>query len=112
MNAREGPDPVRTTLVAILQQLNRAESMHEGVEQEQALELGVLERLLADLWAIEHGGAKVPMVLGLLLRNGLVRVDPPVPNPRGSARPRPRYRITAQGKQFLVEALAKSDRIA
>lgn len=108
----DAPDPVRATLVAVLQQLNRAESLHEGVEAEQSLELGVLERLLGDLWAIDRDGVKVSVVLGLLLRNGLVRAQIPAPSPKARTRPRPRYRITAEGKQFLVEAVARSDRIA
>jgi len=112
MPSGDSPDPVRATLIAVLQQLNRAESMHEGVDEEQALELAMLERLLDDLWSVTHDDVKVSVVLGLLLRNGLVRAQIPTRSRAANARPRPRYRITAEGKQFLVDALHRSDRIA
>ena len=109
MAARE-PDPVRATLVAILQQLNRAESIHEGRSHDQSLTLAELERLLERFWAVERRRVAVPHALGLLARNGLVEAGP---EPSGGGRGRlSRYRITADGKAFLVEALRHSDRIA
>jgi len=105
------PDPVRATFVAILQQLNRAESIHEGRDHQQALYLDELERSLRRFWAVDEKRVKLPLALGLLVHNGLVRAEsgggPPAADPR-----RPRYRITTEGKQFLVDALAKTDRIA
>lgn len=105
-------DPVRATFVAILQQLNRTESINEGKERQQSLYLDDLQRMLRRFWAIDEDHVKLPLALGLLLRNGMVEVDamaPPgaTPAPRG----KPRYRITSQGKQFLIEAIAKSERI-
>ncbi|HTP54521.1 MAG TPA: hypothetical protein VML94_06145 [Thermoplasmata archaeon] len=113
----DAPDPVRATMLAILQQLNRAESMHEGRERDQALALGDIERLLNRFWATEREAVRVPQVLGLLVRNGLVRAHA-TSGPRAHATSAARsptahyYRITVEGKQFLVEALAKTDRIA
>jgi hypothetical protein len=112
----EPPDPIRATLVAILQQLNRVESMHEGRERDQALALADLERLLGKFWAIDQELVKIPLALGLLVRNGMVEVQSGgnyatsgrTPRPA----PKPHYRITAGGKQFLVDSLEKSDRIA
>ncbi|MGA9840111.1 MAG: hypothetical protein WBF81_05015 [Thermoplasmata archaeon] len=116
MPSGDPPDPVRATLVAILQQLNRVESLHEGRERDQALELGDLERVLTKFWAIDQGLVKVPLALGLLVRNGMVEVQAAgnyAQTGRGPHRPaRAHYRITAGGKQFLVENLQKSDRIA
>lgn len=104
------PDPMRATLIAILQQLNRYESLHEGRERDQSLALADLERLLHRFWAIDQGATNVGHALGLLLRNGMVRAHAvPAPGARGHAAPR--YRITAAGKQFLVEALARAERI-
>ncbi len=104
---------MRATLVAILQQLNRAESMHEGLAVEQMLELGELERLLARFWAIEQGPVKVPKALGLLVQNHLVEARRgPVSAPGSRAVGPVGYAITAKGKQFLIEALARSDRIS
>jgi hypothetical protein len=116
MPTGDAPDPVRATLVAILQQLNRVESMHEGRERDQALELADLERLLSKFWAIEQESVKVSLALGLLVRNGMVEVKgggnyaSSKTAPKAAAKAH--YRITAGGKQFLVENLQKSDRIA
>ncbi len=113
MPSGERPDPVRATLVAVLQQLNRVESMHEGQASEQRLELADLERLLHRFWAIEQDGVKVPLALGLLLRNGLVEaLDGTAPAAKGPRRGPLRYHITAEGKRFLVEALERTDRIS
>ena len=106
------PDPVRATFVAILQQLNRAESIHEGRANDQALYLDELERTLRRFWAIDEQRVRLPMVLGLLVRNGLVHAEAAGPPPPGERSPRrARYRITPEGKQFLVDALQKADRI-
>ncbi|HTP56165.1 MAG TPA: hypothetical protein VML53_05845 [Thermoplasmata archaeon] len=117
MAPAERPDPVRATMIAVLQQLNRVESMHEGRERDQALGLPDLERILHRFWATDTGEARLAQVLGLLVHNGLVRAHAHAPPPaRGHPAPRhtgpAQYRITAEGKQFLVDALAKSERIA
>jgi hypothetical protein len=108
-----GPaDPVRATFVAILQQLNRAESIHEGRDRDQALDLAELARALRRFWAVDEQRVKLPLALGLLVRNGLVRVEVAGGGAgRGRTGVGARYRITSQGKQFLVEALEKADRI-
>jgi len=112
MATGETPDPVRATFVAILQQLNRAESIHEGRDHDQALALDELERALRRFWAVDEGRVKLPLALGLLVRNGLVRAEAASGGvARGAAGHRARYRITPEGKQFLVEALTKADRI-
>jgi DNA-binding transcriptional ArsR family regulator len=113
MSAGDGPDPVRATLVAILQQLNRVESMHEGRARDQSLELTDLERILRRFAPVDDGLAKVSQALGLLVRNGLVHAQAGDRQARGTHAPLPvRYRITAEGKAFLVEALRRTDRIA
>ncbi len=116
MPPRDGPDPVRATIVAILQQLNRAESLNEGKAREQSLELSDLERLLADFWAVTKESVKVPLALGLLVRNGMVEAHAtgnfPATSKGSRPPPRARYTITPSGKQFLVDAQQQSDRIA
>jgi hypothetical protein len=105
-------DPVRATLIAILQQLNRVESIHEGNDDRQTLELREIERLLSDFWAIRHDQVKVPLVLGLLVRNGMVEAQAGEPNrAAGRAVSPASYRITTDGKRFLVETSHTSDRI-
>jgi hypothetical protein len=117
MATGDAPDPVRSTLVAILQQLNRAESMYEGRERDQSLTLIDLERVLRKLPSVEDGQVKVALALGLLVRNGYVEAEAagayaaPAPK-KPAAAPKARYRITANGKAFLVDALAKADRIS
>jgi len=105
------PDPVRATFVAILQQLNRAESIHEGRDHAQALDLDELQRALRKFWAVDEGKVKLPLALGLLVRNGLVLAEA-AGTGRERPAPRARYRISPQGKQFLVESLANAERIA
>jgi hypothetical protein len=116
MPSGDTPDPVRATLVAILQQLNRVESLHEGRERDQVLELADLERMLTKFWAIDQDLVKVSLALGLLVRNGMVEAEAPgnYATAGGATKriTKARYRITAGGKQFLVENLQKSDRIA
>jgi len=110
--AEEQRDPVRATLIAILQQLNRAESMHEGHENRQTLELREIERLLSDFWAIKHDQVKVPLALGLLVRNGMVDVQAGDPRAGRARTLAPAaYRITTEGKRFLVETATQADRI-
>lgn len=105
-------DPVRATLIAILQQLNRVESMHEGQEHRQSLELREIERLLSDFWAIKHDHVKIPLVLGLLVRNGMVEAQAGErPSGRTRTLPPASYRITTEGKRFLVETSHQADRI-
>jgi len=108
----EQADPIRATLIAILQQLNRVESIHEGQENRQALELRDIQRLLSDFWAIKHDQVKVPLVLGLLVRNGMVDAQAGDPTPARSKPLAPAsYRITTEGKRFLIESAHQSDRI-
>jgi len=107
----EQRDPIRATLIAILQQLNRVESMHEGNEDRQTLELREIERLLSDFWAIKHDRVKVPLVLGLLVRNGMVTAQRGTPAGSGRAPAPAEYRITTEGKRFLVETSQQADRI-
>ncbi|MCI4331308.1 MAG: hypothetical protein L3K19_05620 [Thermoplasmata archaeon] len=107
-----GPDPARATILAILRQLNQADSAHEGRRMEQSLELGEIENRLADFWAVKQGTVPVALALGLLLRNGLVSVpggaDFSWQRQRTVAE---RFQITAEGKKFLVDAIETADRI-
>jgi hypothetical protein len=116
MPSRDGPDPVRATLVAILQQLNRAESLNEGKSRDQSLELPDLERILSDFWAVSKDAVKVPLALGLLVRNGMVEAQAagnfPATRRAPGPPPRARYTITPAGKQFLVDVQEQSERIA
>ena len=106
------PDPIRATFVAILKQLNQAESRHEGKQSEQSLELAEVERRLADFWAVRGGQVRVPFALGLLLRNGLVQADQRTDYSWQRQRTvRLRYQITASGKQFLMDSIERSDRV-
>ena len=105
-------DPVRATLLAILKQLNAAETAHEGKDAEQALELAEIERRLSDFWAVDQGAVKVALALGLLLRNGLVSArkagDFSWQRQRTASQ---LYQITTDGKKFLVESIRTNERI-
>lgn len=105
-------DPVRATLLAVLRQLNQSEAHHEGNEQDQALELAEIEEKLSDFWAVKQGKIKVPLAVGLLLRNKMVetRADPKESWQRQRS-VHQRYQITVEGKRFLTEALTTESRI-
>jgi len=97
----------------VLKQLNQAETVHEGQAAEQALELAEIERRLSDFWAIEKGAIKVPLALGLLLRNGLIRIqDDGAYSWQRQRDVASRYCLTSEGKKFLVSAMESNDRIA
>jgi hypothetical protein len=105
-------DPVRATLLAILRLLNQADVTNEGKEEEQAQELAELEKRLTDFGPIREGSVKVALGLGLLIRNGLVTAQ--TAGDYSWSRQREaqvRYRITAEGKKFLVGSVETSDRI-
>ena len=105
-------DPLRSTLVAVLRQLNQAETVHEEHPVEQSLELAEIERRLSDLPAVERGEVHVAFALGLLLRNRLVRTESrPDYSWQRERNVAQRYRITTEGKRFLTEALATETRI-
>ncbi len=112
MAPADAPDPTRAMLVAILQQLNRVEAVHEGTPSEQGLALPDLERIFQRFWAVEQDGVKVPVALGLLVRNRLVEASRPAPAASGRGTGSTVYRISAEGKRYLVDAQVKSDRIA
>ena len=112
MVAPSRPDPVRETLIDILRQLNQAESRHEGKAPEQALELAEIELRLDPQRIARAKGITVPLALGLLLRNGLVRaIGTPDYSWQRQRKARQRYQITTEGKRFLVDALESSDRV-
>jgi hypothetical protein len=105
-------DPLRATFFAILKQLNRADFHNEGDAADQALELPELERRLSEFWAVRSGEARIAVALGLLLSNGFVATDgtPEYSWQRGRTVER-RYRITSEGKQFLLTGIETSDRV-
>jgi hypothetical protein len=105
-------DPVRATLLAILKQLNQADSQQSGTVTIPALELSELELRLRDFWAVGDGSVTVSLAVGLLLRNGLVASlsDQEFSWQRGRDVAQ-RYNITPDGKKFLVDSLGKSERI-
>ncbi|MCI4349836.1 MAG: hypothetical protein L3J93_06445 [Thermoplasmata archaeon] len=106
-------DPVRETLLAVLRQLNQADSNHEGEKTvEQSLELSEIETRLASFSPVERGDVNVALALGLLLRNGLVRSAGKAEYSWMRQRGSPQlYQITPEGKKFLAEAIRTSDRI-
>ena len=107
------PDEVRPTLIAVLKQLNQVESQHEGATEEQALELKELEEKLSDLAPVKQKKVSIALAVGLLLRNRLVSA--PSAKEFSWQRGRSvaqRYRITPEGKKFLVDSLESSDRIS
>jgi hypothetical protein len=113
MGAPGAPDPARATLIEILRQLNQAEEVNAGKAGEQSLELKELEDRLSDLPPVKQGSVKVALAVGLLLRNGMLTVD--VASDYSWQRQRAvaqRYRISPEGKKFLVDTIENSSRIS
>jgi len=112
MSTPAPPDPARETLLEILRLMNQAEEDNDGAPADQALELAELEERLHDFEPVKRGSIKVSLALGLLLRNGLVTTqndgDYSWQRQRDVAQ---RYRISAQGKKFLIDSIANSNRI-
>ena len=104
-------DPVRATLVAILQQLNQATEENVGSHLDQALTLTELDRRHTRFWAVERENVRIPLALGLLVRNGLVQASGGSSIAASTESRTARYEITPDGKRFLIDALQKSDRI-
>jgi hypothetical protein len=113
MSPAPPPDIVRPTLIAVLKQLNQAESQHEGRSEEQALELKEIEEKLSDFAPVQQKKVNVSLAVGLLLRNRLVAA--PSAKEYSWQRGRSvaqRYRITAEGKKFLIDSIESSDRVS
>ena len=105
-------DPIRATLLAVLRQLNQSEAHHEGHEQDQAMELAEIENRLSDFWAVKQGKIKIPLAVGLLLRNRMVETRADAKESWQRQRQvQQRYQITVEGKRFLTEALTSESRI-
>ncbi len=105
-------DPIRATLLAVLRQLNQTEAHHEGNEQDQALELAEIEARLSDFWAVKQGKIKIPLAVGLLLRNKMVETRADSKESWQRQRTvQQRYQITVEGKRFLTEAVTSESRI-
>ena len=113
MQATDGrQDPIRATLLQVLRQLNQSEAHHEGNEQDQALELAEIESRLSDFWAVKQGKIKIPLAVGLLLRNKMVETRADAKESWQRQRQvQQRYQITVEGKRFLTEALTSESRI-
>jgi len=97
------------TLVEILRYLNQAAERQTGVD---GLELVELERTMARFWT--HGSlqGRVPEALRLLQENRLVAQESePVYAWDRSRVLGDRYRITPDGKAYLLRQLQATDRI-
>ena len=107
----EPTDPTWAALVEILRLLNQAESFHD--DREKGLELNEIETMTLEHWSVQKGGARIPQVVGLLVRNRMVdHVNGTV---RSWTRQRdfgPHYRINGEGKLFLAKYLEETQRLA
>ncbi len=109
--ARGAPnDPLRATLRELLRLLNAAESYDQ--EQEKGLELAELEFQSAEFWGVRQAGVSVPVALGLLLRNQMVRyIGAGAHSWTRQRNMGPHYRIDVAGKEFLANSVQKDGRL-
>jgi hypothetical protein len=97
------------TLLEVLRHLNQASERRSDVEGVELLEL---ERMMARFWTIEMREQELSKALGVLLENGLAAEE----NAPSYAWDRQRvlgdrYRITSEGKAYLVRQIQATDRI-
>ncbi|MDE1820556.1 MAG: hypothetical protein KGJ23_09220 [Euryarchaeota archaeon] len=107
----EPADPTRAALVEVLRLLNQAESFHD--EREKGLELDEISTMTLEHWSVQKAGVKVPVIVGLLVRNRMV--DHVGGTVRSWTRQRdfgPHYRINGEGKLFLAKFLEDSQRLS
>jgi hypothetical protein len=105
----EAAAELREALLEILRQLNRIEMEATGVS---GLEPGEIHHLLARGGFPELTPPAVATALGVLVGNGFARAqtDPEYAWDRGRVLGT-RYTITTEGKEFLVEQLARVNRV-
>ena len=104
-------DPLRATLLEALRLLNQAEGFDH--EEEKGLELTELEFQASDFWGVVQAQIKIPFVVGLLLRNRMVRYIPGGAHSWTRQRAMgPHYRIDTAGKEFLAQSIVQDGRIA
>lgn len=107
----EPEDPNKATLLEILRLLNQAEDEFEA-ENEKGLELVELEYRCGNYWAVKAGEAKLPVILELLMDNGMVdRVDTDTYSWIRKRQLRALYRITESGKAHLMKNITDEGRI-
>ena len=97
------------TLVEVLRRLNQAAERRGEID---GLEFVELERSMARFWTMEYRESKMEDALRVLLENGLVAEE----NTPAYAWDRQRvlgerFRITSDGKAYLVRQIRESDRI-
>jgi hypothetical protein len=103
---------MRATLIEILRQLNQAEAEMDR-EDEKGLELPEVEFRLRDHWTVRQARTNVARAMGLLLKNRMIQLVPGGVYSWTRQRNVGRlYRITADGKAFLLQSSQSRDRIA
>lgn len=107
----QSEDPNRATLLQILRELNKSTEAASNSEDD-GLELTELTDRLADFWAVTQRSVKVPVILGVLVQNDMVRYQGQKAYSWVRQREtKDRYRITIKGKSFLRENIVTNDRI-
>jgi hypothetical protein len=109
MRGSPAPDPVRGTLLAILDQLDRAEKEPDRGAALPALELSEIEDRLSGFSPVERGDVRVALALGLLVRRGYVQArgdDEAAWRFQGASHRL--YQITPEGREFLADAVRKA----
>jgi hypothetical protein len=95
----------------VLKELNKS-SESASHPEDNGLELKELMERLADSSAGRQGSVRVPVILGMLVQNGMVDyVGTKVYSWVRQRDVRDRYVITTQGKEFLRSSVDTQDRI-
>jgi len=108
-SARESAWAFHETVVEVLRRLNQACERRAEIEGMEFLEL---ERSMARFWTVEFGEGRITEALRVLLQNGLVAEESTPAYAWDRRRVLgERFRITAQGKAYLLRQIRETDRI-
>lgn len=106
---RESAWAFHETLVEVLRHLNQAAERWPDINGIEFLEL---ERTMSRFWTIEQHEGKVDEALRVLLENGLAAQETTPAYAWDRSRVLgDRFRITAQGKAYLVRQIEETNRI-
>jgi hypothetical protein len=106
---REAAWAFHETLVEVLRHLNQAAERWPDINGIEFLEL---ERTMSRFWTIEQREGKVDDALRVLLENGLVAEESTPAYAWDRSRVLgDRFRITPQGKAYLIRQIEESNRI-
>jgi hypothetical protein len=108
--SRESAWAFHETIIEVLRRLNQASERRTEIDGMEFLEL---ERSMARFWTVEFGEKRITEALNVLLQNGLAAQESAPAYAWDRRRVLgERFRITAEGKAYLLRQIRETDRIS